>query len=89
MDSRSGNVDALAHWWALGASDVVVNSGSTYAYSAWLRSTSVDVGLEGSAYDPIVRAGARAWAVPRSPDPDDDWAGRVMCRPFPGYDIHW
>ena len=37
QDSRTGDVRAIAHWWALGASDAMVVSGSTYSYSAWLR----------------------------------------------------
>lgn len=37
QDSRHGNVDAIAHWWALGAADAMVVSGTTYSYSAWLR----------------------------------------------------
>ena len=37
QDSRRGDVRAIAHWWALGASDAMVVSGSTYSYSAWLR----------------------------------------------------
>lgn len=42
QDSRKGDVSALAHWWALGASDAAVVGGSTYSYSAWLRSTDAE-----------------------------------------------
>ena len=39
QDSRTGNVDAIAHWWALGASDALVASFTTFSGSAWLRAS--------------------------------------------------